>query len=109
VKYTSNQLPKEITNPIELRTKNLLYRIKLLDMLKSRKFAKNGDLTSWKDEINAYEKAIDELKIIIKENKGFINDKVIGGLKFYTMDTDRRYDKDGNLMTNTLGGFELGK
>ena len=108
VKYLSNQLPKEITNPIELRTKNLLSRIKLLDMLKNRKFAKNGDLTSWKDEINAYEKATDEL-IVIKDNKGFINDKVLGGLKFYTMDTNRRYDKDGNIMTNTLGGFELGK
>ena len=106
-RYKSDMLPSGIKNPIELRTKSLLSRIKLLEMLKNRKFAKNGDLSKWNDEISEYNRRSDEL-VVIKGDVGDINDKVLGEqLKFYTLDYNKRYGTEGEK--RTVVGWEMMK
>lgn len=100
-KYITDLLPEDVQNPIEFRTKNLLARMKLLEVLKERGF-KNGDISA-KDEIKKYKETVDKLAII-NGGKAEIDENLLGDkLKLYTLNQN---DKRG-VKVKTIGGFEM--
>lgn len=104
-RITTDLITKKLTEQqaIELRTKNFIARVKLLQMLKDRKFRDDNAGVVGEGEVKKYQEKVDNL-ISINNNSFSINESDLGqSIKFYTVD---RSDKRGVDRT-TIGGFEM--
>ena len=101
-------LPDGTPNPMEIRTRNLIGRTQLLQMLKDRKFRDDPKAPpNAEAEIKKYREAASRL-LVVNSGKAAVNEGVLGTkMKFFGVDTGRVFGKNGKPTGKYHAGWEI--
>lgn len=99
----SCNLPKNTSNPIEVRSRNLLTRAQALADLNARKYRDQFGKDGAKGEISHYRELVDGIVRVDADGKGTVDTKSVTGHDLKTYSADNKYGpirRDGKATQN---------